>query len=493
MISLLPIDLYTAAQVRALDNTAIEYHKISSLCLMERAAQAVFQQLQADYLSQGAQWTVVCGIGNNAGDAYVIARLAHLKGICVQVLQLGDPKKLKGDALTSYQNLQAVGVSVQAFDSTLLVSATLIVDGIFGIGLDRHITGDWATAIDAINDHPAPVVAVDIPSGLQADTGNVLGTAVRAELTVSFIGLKQGLLTGQGVDHCGDIVFDDLQVPKEIYQKISANCQRLDASCLKQLPVRSRNAHKGDLGHVVLLGGDRGMSGAILLAGQAAARTGAGKISIATHPNHAAWLNLVQPELMCRGVETPNDLQPLLEQASVVVIGPGLGQSDWAWMLFNAVIQQQKPLVVDADALNLLAKAPMKPQQAVFTPHPGEAARLLQSNTKHIQADRFSAVKQLQQKFGGVCVLKGAGTLIADQHGKLSLCHAGNPGMASGGMGDLLTGIIAGLLAQGLDIAQAAQWGVCLHAAAGDTAAQDGERGLLASDLLPWVRTLVNP
>lgn len=488
----LPAALYTAAQVRALDTAAIEQHQIPGLCLMERAAQAVFQALQQGYLSPTAHLVVVCGVGNNAGDAYVIARLAHLNGTQVQVLQLGETKKLRGDALVAYQHLQAVGVSVQPFTAALLTPATVIVDGIFGTGLDRDVTGDWAAAIAAINAHPAPVVAVDIPSGLQADTGNVLGVAIRAALTVSFIGLKQGLLTGQGAEHCGEWIFDDLQVPAQLYQPIPASTQRLDATCLNQLPKRSRNAHKGDFGHVLLLGGDVGMSGAIFLAGQAAARVGAGKISIATHPHHAAWLNLAQPELMCRGVEMPDDLQPLLAQASVIAIGPGLGQSDWAWLLFNAVIQQQKPLVVDADALNLLAKAPMKLSQAVLTPHPSEAARLLQSDTAHIQADRFAAVQQLQQKFGGVSVLKGAGTLIARQDGKLSLCNAGNPGMASGGMGDLLTGIIAGLLAQGVELAQAAQIGVCLHAAAGDAAAQDGERGLLASDLLPWIRYLVN-
>ncbi len=491
---LLSTDLYTAAQVNALDAAAIKQHKIPGLCLMERAAQAVFRQLKDTYLQPNSRLAVVCGVGNNAGDAYVIARLAHLDGVAVEVLQLGDVKKLRGDALTAYQHLQAVGVSVQVFSSALLHSATLIVDGIFGTGLDRPVSGEWAAAIAAINAHPVPVIAVDIPSGLQADSGNVLGLAVVAAMTVSFIGLKQGFFTGAGVDHCGQMVFDDLRVPHDIYQQVPASSQRLEvcSTATRRLPPRPRNAHKGDFGHVVLIGGDAGMSGAILLAAQAAARAGAGKISIATHPSHAAWLPLAQPELMCRGIQSPVDLQPLLMQADALAIGPGLGQSDWAWMLFNAVIQQQKPLVVDADALNLLAKAPMKLTQAVLTPHAGEAARLLQSNTEQVQANRFVAARQLQDKFGGVCVLKGAGTLIADQQGRLSVCSAGNPGMASGGMGDLLTGVIAGLLAQGLELATATQLGVCLHAAAGDSAAQQGERGLLASDLLPYLRRWVN-
>ncbi len=490
-----PLNLYSAQAVKALDAAAIEQQQIRGLTLMERAAQATFQAVCSNFpvVTQAqAHWVLVCGLGNNAGDAYVIARLAHVAGYAVRVLQLGDVQKLRGDARAAYQALCALGVTVQAFSPALLTPATVIVDGIFGIGLDRLVSDEWAAAIEAINQHPAPVVAVDIPSGLHPDTGCVLGVAIKAQLTVSFIGLKQGMFTAEGVEYCGKIHFDDLQVPAQIYAQVLPSARRLDADNRLRLPPRPRQAHKGDFGHLLLIGGDLGMSGAILLAGQAAARAGCGKVTIATHPEHAAWLTLTQPELMCRGVYTPEDLQPLLQHASVIAIGPGLGQSDWAWMLFNAVIQQHKPLVLDADALNLLAKAPIKPMQAVLTPHPAEAARLLQCHTAQIQADRFAAVRQIQQKFGGVCVLKGAGTLIANAQDGISLCSAGNPGMASGGMGDLLTGLIGSLAAQISDLHTAALMGVCLHAAAGDLAAQEGERGLLASDLLPWIRHLLN-
>jgi NAD(P)H-hydrate epimerase len=258
------------------------------------------------------------------------------------------------------------------------------------------------------------------------------------------------------------------------------------------LPPRARASHKGDYGHVLVVGGDHGMAGAVRLAGEAAARTGSGLVSIATRAAHAAVIAAACPELLCHGVECARDLRVLLQRASVVAIGPGLGQSAWAHDMLAAVLQMRLPRVVDADALNLLAQEPMQCDHWVLTPHPGEAARLLGMTTKQVQADRLQAAQALQQRYGGVCVLKGAGTLVCTSE-SVAICEAGNPGMASGGMGDVLTGVIAGLLAQGLSLVDAACAGVYIHAKAGDRAAQEGERGLLASDVLPHLRKLVNP
>lgn len=258
------------------------------------------------------------------------------------------------------------------------------------------------------------------------------------------------------------------------------------------LPPRARASHKGDYGHVLVVGGDHGMVGAVRLAGEAAARTGSGLVSIATRAAHAAVIAAVRPELMCHGVECARDLRVLLQRASVIAIGPGLGQSAWAHDMLAAVLQMRLPRVVDADALNLLAQEPMQCDHWVLTPHPGEAARLLGMTTKQVQADRLQAAQALQQRYGGVCVLKGAGTLVCTSE-SVAICEAGNPGMASGGMGDVLTGVIAGLLAQGLSLVDAACAGVYIHAKAGDRAAQEGERGLLASDVMPHLRKLVNP
>jgi len=258
-------------------------------------------------------------------------------------------------------------------------------------------------------------------------------------------------------------------------------------------PSRQRNAHKGHYGHVLVVGGDRGMSGAARLAGEAAARSGAGLVSIATRPEHAAMLSVTRPELMAHGVWDEHGLRKLLAGATVVAAGPGLGKSLWARTLLSVLLAEDRPMVVDADALNLLAQAPLRREHWVLTPHPGEAARLLGVSIEAVQADRFRAVVAIQARYGGVCVLKGAGSLVfpgAQQ--AVALCSAGNPGMASGGMGDVLTGMIAGLLAQGLAPRVAARLGVYLHAAAGDQAAASGERGLLAGDLMPGLQRLVN-
>lgn len=257
------------------------------------------------------------------------------------------------------------------------------------------------------------------------------------------------------------------------------------------LPARSPTAQKGDFGHVLVIGGDHGMSGALRLAGEAALRTGAGLVSVATRADHAAGISTSRPELMSHGVESVAQLSPRLKRATVLAAGPGLGQGEWGRKLFSAVLESSLPMVVDADALNLLAAEPVRRDNWILTPHTGEAARLLGQTVEQVQADRIAAAVALKQKYGGVVVLKGAGTLVVDATGEIAMCNEGNPGMASGGMGDVLTGVIAGLLAQGCDLTESARQGVCLHAHAADLAAQEGQRGLLASDLFPYLRRLL--
>jgi NAD(P)H-hydrate epimerase len=258
------------------------------------------------------------------------------------------------------------------------------------------------------------------------------------------------------------------------------------------LSPRKRNAHKGDFGHVLVIGGAAGMPGAVRLCGEGALRCGAGLVSIATDPAHAAFLTANRPELMCVGVESAQDLQPLLERATTIALGPGLGSNDWSQLMFDAALQSGLPLVVDADALNLLAEKDERRDDWVLTPHPGEAARLLDTNSDAIQADRSGALASLRQKYGGTVVLKGSGTLVSSHDGPDWLCSAGNPGMASPGMGDVLTGIVAAMRAQGLPPERAAVVAVEIHARAGDAAAEAGQRGLLASDLLQELRVWVN-
>ncbi len=483
----LPITLYRTAQVRELDRIAIQERGISGFELMGRAGYEVFQCFRNKWPNTKSV-AVFCGAGNNAGDGYIIAGLALEAGLKVSVYSLANPGNIKGDALTAYQNYIQANGTIIPFQGEESIDADVIVDALLGTGLDRPVTGLYALAIQVINKSSAYVVAVDSPSGLNADTGNVMGCAVKADYTVTFIGLKQGLFTGQAADYCGEISYASLAVPESIFQEVLAPAVRVVKT---PLPRRDRCSHKGNYGHVLIVGGDFGYSGAARLAGEAALRVGAGLVSIATRTEHAGLMNLNRPELMCHGVECAEQLSGLLEKVSVVVIGPGLGQSDWAKELFIATIKAQKLLIIDADGLNLLARSPVKNPDWILTPHPGEAARLLSCSTTEIQQDRFAAVAAIQDKYDGIAILKGAGTLIASEN-DCAVSTTGNPGMASGGMGDVLAGVIAGLLAQGLSLKNAAQQGVHIHGLAADLAAdKDGERGLLASDLMPYLRRVV--
>ena len=494
MSTLLPKALYSASQVRELDRVAVHEFGIPGYELMQRAAQFSYDILKQK-LPDADAIIVICGVGNNAGDGYQLASLALAEGKQVSLGYLIDPAKLKGDARTAFEAFLTAGGKAEPFVPDMFNDADIIADAIFGTGLDRDIAGEFAKAVEAMNDAKLPIVAIDIPSGLHADTGSVMGAAVQADLTCTFVGLKKGLFTNDGAQCVGEIVFNDLQVPDETYARVGkAEAARIDyEQFLPLLAPRQRNAYKGSYGHVLVVGGDSGFPGAARMAAEAAARVGAGLVSVATRAAHAASLTTARPEIMAHGVETLNELMPLIKRASVIAIGPGLGQSEWAQLLMGRVLESGLPLVIDADALNLLAEDPTGSPDWVITPHPGEAARLLQQSTADIQQDRFAVASALHKLFPGPVVLKGSGSLVVDSEGAVSVCDAGNPGMASGGMGDVLTGVIAGLIAQRLNLNDAVKLGVCLHAAAADRASVNGERGLLASDLMPHLRKLVNP
>jgi len=487
------LPLYTATQVRELDRLAIEEAGIPGYTLMTRAGEACWQALCCNW--PGARRvSVVCGTGNNGGDGYVVARLALAAGLQVQLLQLGDTAHIRGDAERARQDFLAAGGRVTAFGRGVLDAPDIIVDAMLGTGLERPLAGGWLDAALAINGAGCPVLAVDVPTGLLADSGHVPGEAVRANVTVTFIGRKRGLFTGLGPDYAGKVCFDELGLPADVCARIPAGVLLHAEPPLAALgEPRQRVAHKGNFGHVLVIGGGPGMAGAVRLAGEAALRTGAGLVSLATHPEHAAVVAAACPELISHPVADARQLRSLVSRAGVVVIGPGLGKSGWAKALLACVLEVPQPLVVDADALNLLAADASRRDNWVLTPHPGEAGRLLQQTTAAVQADRFAAARALQQRYAGSVVLKGAGSIIDSEAGPVAVCSAGNPGMATAGMGDVLSGVIGGLLAQGMPLAGAALAGVCLHACAGDRAAQRGERGLLARDVIAELRPLLNP
>jgi NAD(P)H-hydrate epimerase len=487
----LPLTLYRANHVRDMEQSAIRDHGFTGFDLMHRAGEAVFNCLMAKW-PLTKTLVIVCGSGNNAGDGYIIATLAHAAGLQVTVHTLLDPEDLEGDAWTAYRAYLATDGGLLFFQANRQLIADVVVDAILGTGMDRPVAGLYKAAIEAINASPAHIIAVDVPSGMSADSGNVMAAAVKADCTMTFIGLKQGLFTGQAAEHCGEIHYDSLGVPQSVFDKFPTHIYRVVS---QTWPKRARCSHKGNNGHVLVIGGDSGFSGAARLASEAAVRVGAGLVSVATRAMHAALLSVNRPELMCHGVETQAQLERLMENKTVLVLGPGLGQEEWGQYMFEVAINSGKPMVIDADGLNLLANMTGKPANRgtwILTPHPGEAGRLLTCTTSDVQHYRFASVHSIQARYGGIAVLKGAGTLIASGD-DLAVSTTGNPGMGTGGMGDVLSGVIAGLWAQGLPPKLAAQQGVYIHGLAADLAVSEGgERGLLASHLMPYLRQLIN-
>jgi NAD(P)H-hydrate epimerase len=483
----LPTALYSAAQVRELDARLIAAGT-PGFELMQRAAHAAWRALRQRW-SEETTVTVLAGRGNNAGDGYLLAALAARAGWTVRVLAVGDPQQLRGDAALAHGEALGAGVAVQPWSGELPDSGVL-VDALLGTGLQGAVREPYAAAIAAANASGLPILAVDIPSGLCADSGAELGVAIRATLTVSFIGLKFGLFSGQGPDRVGELRFDALGGAASLLAEVPL-ARRLDADTAPRLAPRERTAHKGRFGHLLVLGGERGTGGAALLASEMALRSGAGLVSLATRADTLPAALARCPEVMSLALESANQLPSLLARATHVVVGPGLGQGAWARSLLSAVAACGKPQVWDADALNLLAAGAVQlPTAALLTPHPGEAARLLGIDTAALQADRRAAALELARRFDAVVVLKGAGSLVADPQGRLMLCDRGHPAMASAGLGDVLAGLLGALRAQGLAAFEAACLGVWLHARAGERLGAQG-RGLAAGDLIAVIREML--
>lgn len=485
----LPVALYTAAQSRILDAEQIAAGT-SGFTLMQRAAQAAWQALYRRW-PQWESMTVLAGGGNNAGDGYLIACLAARAGWQVRVLSVDSPERLEGDAAQAYREAKKTqGVHIRPWEYAADLEGVL-VDALLGTGLQGKVRAPYDQVIDQINAADLPVLSVDIPSGLCADTGQVLGCAVRADLTVSFIGLKLGLLTGVGPDHSGSVVFDDLQLDTAVHDRVAPAVLRLDEPALTALPPRNPTSHKAEYGHLLVVGGDLGTGGAALMAAESGLRSGAGMVTLVTRPEHLVAALVRAPEVMVVGLESSYALEDLAAKASVVLIGPGLGQAPWGRSLLSALSRLPVPQVWDADALNLLASgSAWIPHNSLMTPHPGEAARLLDCSVKAVQANRPEAARMLAQRYDCVAVLKGAGTIIADPDGRLMLCDRGHPAMATAGLGDVLSGTLAALLAQGMPCFDAACLGVWLHAVAGERAGVLG-RGLAATDLIPLIREVL--
>jgi hydroxyethylthiazole kinase-like uncharacterized protein yjeF len=483
--------VYLTADVRAIEAKAAP----NTPPLMERAGLAAAEVARDLSGGTGKPMLVFAGPGNNGGDAFVVA--LHLKQwyFNVTVVFAGDEQKLSADAKAALGAWRkAGGAMTQALPASQQWG--LVVDGIFGIGLERDVSGRYAEWINSINRLGAAVLALDVPSGLHSDSGRVMGCAIRATHTVTFIALKPGLLTLDGPDHCGEVHLRDLGLDTQKLRPAQGHLigREVLADALKP---RLQNSHKGDYGSVGIIGGDHGMVGAALLAGRAALKSGTGRVYVGLLARNAPLLDAEQPELMLRNADEVLKLANL----TCLAVGPGLGQTPDAAFYLGWALESPLPLVLDADGLNLVAAGVglagrLKNRKAatLLTPHPAEAARLLATTTREVQNDRLGAAIGLARNLNSFVVLKGAGSICAAPDGTWHMNTSGNPGMASAGMGDVLTGMVAALLSQGVEPKAALLAGVYMHGAAADQAVASGAGpvGLTASETIDAARSLLN-
>lgn len=473
------MNLYNIEQTQQLERLAIEAG-MSPVLLMKRAgwraflvAERVFPSIKRVY--------VLCGGGNNGGDGFAFAQFAHLAGWQVDVGLVVSPSQVKAGAATSMlTELVTLGIKPAPYDTKVCAQADVIVDAMFGIGLKSSLSADALSVIASVNAFNKPVLALDVPSGLNADTGIDHGDAIKATQTITFITHKQGLISADGPDVCGVVTVDDLGINVDAYPAVRPTSKLMDMTVpLFEAQERPKNSHKGDYGQALVIGGDTGMMGAITLTAQACAHAGAGVVRVVTRSENAPWITMKCPEVMAYG---ERQLLDLMGRSTVLAVGSGMVVNDWSKGLWQSLLAVNLPMIVDAGALRLLAAQPMRRDNWILTPHPGEAAALLGVTTEAVQADRLAAVVALHEKFGGVIVLKGAGTLVYDG-GDAHLCDFADGAMSSSGMGDVLAGIITALVAQGLSLMQAALEGVMMHARAGEKLAESA-RVVLASAMV---------
>lgn len=484
--------IYPVAAIRSIEAVVIPTARPS---LMERAGRAVAEDAVRLTLDRPGPVLIACGPGNNGGDGFVMARHLLTAGRHVVVAFAGDATKLPPDAAAAHGAWRARGgVTTSDLPAAPAEGWSLVVDALFGIGLQRPLEGRYRTWVETLNTQQCRRLALDIPSGIDADNGRVLGVAFRATHTSTFIALKPGLLTLDGPDHAGEILVQRLEIDPRSF--LQPQGETVVPSLFRgYLQPRRKNCHKGVFGDVAIIGGAAGMVGAALLAGRAAVKLGAGRVLVGLLDRHGPAVDFVTPELMMRTPET------LLDCSPAVAIGPGMGQSDAAVGLLGAAILQPTPMVVDADGLNLLGRFPdlraaMANREAptVLTPHPAEAGRILGCTTAQVQADRIAAATRLAREFHAVVVLKGCGSIIATPQGRWYINTSGHGGLATAGSGDVLTGLLITLLAQHWPAQQAALAAVHLHGRAAEWLTEQGTGpiGLAAGELVDAARHVFN-
>jgi len=489
--------IFSTQKISSIERSAVAGKIGNDLSFMKKAARFSWHEIRKKYPNT-KKWLILCGIGNNAGDGMALASIALKNNFDVKIYYFFPEKTFTGCAAVVHNELKCLAPQntleiIDYLDEGILNDSDLIIDAIFGIGINRPIDNSKIPKINLINNQDAAIVSLDIPSGVHPDSGQIMGAAIRASMTITFISHKLCFYFGEGKDLSGDIKCSHLNISQKYFSGLTEDMRIINKSYTqKKLLKRKSDTHKGDYGHVLIVGGGPGMHGAALLSGESSLRGGAGKVTIFMHESHRSLINKARPELMFIFSNEGINIQSILSKVDVVAIGPGLGLDHWARSVFKYVNLSNKPLVVDADALNILSEKNLKREDWVLTPHPGEAATLMGKSPLEIQENRFLYHKKLIDSYGGTIVLKGYNTLIGNKDYVTNICTQGNPGMASAGMGDVLTGLIAAMISQGMDHFEAASVGVEVHARAGDLAARGGERGLIAGDVINEIRGCVN-
>lgn len=508
----------TAEQMQELDRKAIEAYGIPGILLMENAGRGATETILEVFPDvRGKRVVIIAGKGNNGGDGFVVARHLMHRGVAVKVILLADPKSLRGDAETNYSIFQRMRGEVLPAPSSKeyqrvkreIEQADLLVDAIFGTGLDAEVRGYYREVIDHLNTQKVPIIAIDIPSGLNANTGRPLGTAIRASLTVTFGLPKVGLLLSPGTEYVGTLKIVDIGFPKRLVEEENFPVHLLEEEQIFNFlsTPRRPDTHKGDYGHLLVIAGSVGKTGAAAMVCEAALRMGAGLVTLVIPKSLNPIMEMKLTEVMTEPMpETPkqtlslralNPILKLCENKKAVVIGPGLGTLKETQLLILKLIKAiPLPLVIDADGLNALATQPkllpLANRSLVLTPHPGEMARLIQSTGREVQENRLEVCRNFSQSTQTFLVLKGFRTLIGTPKGEIYINPTGNPGLATGGTGDVLAGMIGGLISQGFDILQSLQASVFLHGLAGDLVAREwGEKSLMATDLIKKIPELL--
>jgi NAD(P)H-hydrate epimerase len=499
------IKIATSEEMQRLDKAAQTRFGIPSLILMENSGAQSVRHIEEHYGSlKGKNIAVICGKGNNGGDGLVIARHLSNKGAYASVYLLSGAKEISRDSKTNLEIIKRMNTPVYTGASNIqsgLKKADIIIDAIFGTGLKKDISGIYAKAIDLINRSEKPVIAVDIPSGIDSDNGQIKGCAVRADLTVTFCLPKIGHFAYPGAEYSGSLKIADISIPKSLVDESSIKTHLITKDSASEiLPKRRADAHKGDFGHLFIIAGSPGLTGAAVMAGLSALRIGTGLVTLGvpeglnyifeTKITEAMTLPLPQTNEQTISPAAKNKILNFLKKADAAAIGPGLSQNRETAQLIRELIREIRiPMVIDADAINSLAGhadiLKKTKAQVIITPHPGELSRLINITADEINRDRIVIARKISQQYNIIVALKGANTVIAEPEGNVYTNNTGNPGMASGGTGDVLTGMIAGLICQKVSPINAAIAGVFMHGLAGDIAAKEkGEASLIAGDMI---------